>query len=92
MSRYSESELDKILPKKKEILPLSTDYRFGKSTQHALWSYNQAIDDCRNALLQDGEKKCRCLTCNGTGDNLSDPFGEGKCVTCNGTGLKEGGE
>ena len=34
------------------------------------------------------KKRGRCLTCNGTGDNLSDPFGEGKCVTCHGTGLE----
>ena len=27
-----------------------------------------------------------CLTCNGTGDNLSDPFGKQKCVSCHGTG------
>jgi len=35
-----------IMEKKKEILPMTTDYRFGKSTQHGIWCYNQAIEDC----------------------------------------------
>ena len=53
--RLSEAQINEVLPKKKEILPLSTDYRFGKSTQHSLWSYNQAIDDCKQALLNLGK-------------------------------------
>lgn len=35
---------------KKELLPLSTDYRFGKVTQHGIRSYNQAIVDCIQAI------------------------------------------
>lgn len=44
------------LPKKKEILPMATNYKFGKATQHSLWSYNQAIDDCTLAHLKAKEK------------------------------------
>jgi hypothetical protein len=45
MSRYSEVELDKILPKK-----VASEFE-----EEYARIYNQAIDDCRKALLQDGE-------------------------------------
>lgn len=51
------------------------------------WSKKAIEDIIKQALEPEQEKKIMgCLTCNGTGDNLSDPFGEGKCVTCHGTG------
>ena len=40
------------VPKKKVILPMSTDYRYGKSTQRSLFSYNQAIDKFTAYLAQ----------------------------------------
>ena len=40
----------KSLPKKKPMLKLPTAYRFGKSAQHGIWCYNQAIDDMKERL------------------------------------------
>jgi hypothetical protein len=65
---------------KKELLPMSTDYRYGKSTQHGIWCYNQAIDDCISALSKITELIQTCVLCNGLGrikdgmSNTSDAY------------------
>ena len=36
---------EEMKPKKKELLPLSTSYRFGKTTQNGIYWWNQAISE-----------------------------------------------
>jgi len=54
-------DIIKLLPAKKEMLPMSTDYRHGKSTQHGIWCYNQAIANCISALSKITCSKCKEL-------------------------------
>ena len=41
------SYLNATEPREKEMLPMVTDYRFGKSTQHGIWCYNEGLKDSR---------------------------------------------
>ena len=36
----------------KPLMKLSTNYRFGKSTQHGIWCYNQAKQEIRNRVKE----------------------------------------
>jgi len=40
------------LPVKKEVLPQSTNYRYGKATQRSIWFYNEAIDLCTPIVMK----------------------------------------
>ena len=34
----------------KEMLPMSTSYRYGKVTQHGIWAYNQCAKEIRQRI------------------------------------------
>ena len=77
---YKE-QIEKILPKKKfDDITLAE--------KHRCEGYNEAIDDCRDALLQ-GKDECpeKCIVCEGAGFHWHEQMRE-KCMLCNGTGLK----